>query len=130
MATVTKTRRSKTATTARRRTAKPKVPETPAVYAGAPIPAIRVYRRDMPEFKKCKAECWLLIGESTYTFANTYNDQLKSSFDARHYTYALNDKSRRKLDKKLEGDFVEVEVTDWPAWIMNAAATKRSRREK
>jgi hypothetical protein len=130
MATATKTRRTKTATAKPERNIRGRKPKAPAIYAGAPIPGLRVYRRDMPEFKKCKAECWLLIAETTYTFANTYNDQLKASFDAKHYTYALNDKSRRKIDKKLEVDFVEVEVTEWPAWITNAAATKRTRRAK
>ena len=130
MKTATKTRRAKTAATTRRRTAKPKMPKAPAGYAGAPIPALRVYRRDMPEFKKCKAECWLLIAESTYTFANTYNDQLKASYAAKHYTYDLTDKAKKKVEKKLETDFVEVDVTEWPAWITNATASKRTRRAK
>lgn len=96
-------------------------------YHGAPIHATKVYRRDMPEFKNCKAECWMLInGEESYTFANTYNGLLKSSYDATHYTYPLNPKSHKKVNAKAE-QMEEVEVTEWPTWIVNAAP-KRGRK--
>jgi hypothetical protein len=98
-------------------------------YQGVPIPATKVYRREMPEFKNCHAECWMLVNEQagTYTFANTYNSQLKASYHAGHYTYQLTDKSQKKVAKKSE-DMIEVEVTEWPAWITNAHALKRKAR--
>jgi len=130
MTTVTKTRRSRKSKLTPAIRAKTREPKAPSIYSGPPIPALRVYRRDVPEFQKCKAECWLLITDTTYTFANTYNDQLKASFDAKHYTYALTDAAKKKVEKKLEADFVEIDVTDWPAWITNAAAAKRTRKAR
>jgi hypothetical protein len=98
-------------------------------YKGTPIPATKVYRREMPEFKNCHAECWMLVNEQagTYTFANTYNYQLKASYDAGHYTYQLTDKAQQKVAKKAE-EMIEVEVVEWPAWIFNAHASKRKGR--
>lgn len=99
-------------------------------YQGASISATKVYRREMPEFKNCHAECWMLVNEQagTYTFANTYNSQLKASYDAEHYTYQLTNKAQKKVAKKAE-EMIEVEVTEWPTWITNAHASKRKARD-
>ena len=87
------------------------------------VQATKVFSRKMAEFKNCKATCWLLFNEKagTVTFANSYNSETpKSSYDASHYTYTYNPKVH---DKKMD-EMTELDVTDWPAWITNAAGRK------
>ena len=102
---------------------KVRAPKAPSNYAGAAIPATKVWYRAMPEFRNCKAECWMLENDiaGTTTFANTYNDQLKASYDPKTYTYATNDK---KLATKAEQMIEMTNPAEWPAWIVNAHGTK------
>jgi hypothetical protein len=92
-------------------------------YAGAPIPTVKAYRRQMNEFKNTTAHCWLVIGPETYTTLNTYKDgYLPASYDPKHYTYRLTDKSRKLIDKKLESQgYEEVEPDQWPTFLTGAA---------
>jgi len=105
----------------------------PALFLGT-LAATKVFKRTMTEFTNCKAYCWLLINEAnnTYSFANSYNGETpKASFEPKHYTYDLSDKAQKLIDKKLADaniGYEEIEVTDWPAWITNAAGTKKTRK--
>lgn len=101
--------------------------KAPNLYAGSPIPATKVFVRKMTEFKNCDAECWLLVNdkEGTYTFANTYNSQLKASYNPIHYTYQLNEAAQKKIDKKTK-NMTEVEADQWPQWI-TAPRTRKSK---
>ena len=101
-------------------------PKTTLTYTGAPMEALKVFSRSMPEFKNCEASCFLLVGEKTYSFANVYNGNLKASYDPKHYTYQLTEKAQKKLAKKIEAEgFEEQDVTEWPTWIVNAAGKTR-----
>jgi len=92
-------------------------------YAGAPIPSVKAYRRQMNEFKNTAAHCWLVIGPETYTTLNTYQDgYLPASYDPKHYTYPLTEKARKLIDKKVESQgYVEIEPDEWPSFLTGAA---------
>jgi hypothetical protein len=97
----------------------------PQLFQGK-VQALKVYRRRMPEFNKkagnaCEAYCWLIIlpGERT-TSTNTYDAEQtpKASWNPNHYAGPLNQK---KVDKKIEEqNYEEVEVDEWPAWLINS----------
>lgn len=96
-------------------------------YSGAPIPATKVYRRRMEEFKNCTAECWMLLDETrgTVCYANTYNGRLKASYDPTHYTHPLKPKVVAKKEEAME----EVEDREeWPEWV--TPAVRRTRGSK
>lgn len=101
--------------------------KAPAAYAGAPIPATKVYRRYMPEFKNTVATTWILFDEiaGVVVFANTYGtgDQLKASYDPTPYRFAYKPKVH---DPKMEAA-VDVPVHSWPNWITNAAGASKRR---
>lgn len=119
-----KTRKTIRRATKTRKTTK--LPEPTGVYSGPPIPATKVFCRKMPEFKKCTAEMWMLLNENdrTVTYANTYNGLLKASYDATHYTF----QAKEIVVARKQKDMQEVEVTDWPEWIVNTRGRKRRSR--
>jgi hypothetical protein len=131
MPVVTKSRKSRTTkgTKTTKATNKPTVAKTPTLYTGAPILATKVFRRKLEGFdakngNACPAYVWLLLGQDTVTFCNTYNEEMvpKASWKPETYTYAYKPKVH---DPKME-DMQEIDVTDWPNWITNiAGATKR-----
>ena len=101
-------------------------------YAGKPIEATKVFRKEMEGFgarthNRCKAETWIILHEQrkTVTYANSYNDVLKASFNPEHYTYPIKEKV---VAAKMEA-MQEVEVTEWPEWI-TSAAPRRSCKNK
>jgi hypothetical protein len=94
-------------------------PARPArAYAGPPIQATQLYRRDMPEFTNCRAACWMAVNEvaGTVTYANTYNDRLKASYDPAHYTFPAKPAVVARKAVAME----EVDVTDWPEFVVAA----------
>lgn len=105
-----------------------KIVKIAALYAGAPIPATRVFVRTMPEFKNTRAECWLLWNEvaGTVCFCNTYGGLLKASYNPEHYTFSYKAKVH---DSKMEA-MKEIDVTDFPQWITNAHARRRAVKAK
>ncbi|MDB5324961.1 MAG: hypothetical protein JWM57_530 [Phycisphaerales bacterium] len=126
----------KTTKATAKKTTKTPVPKAYPHYSGAPIAATpgEVWKREMPEFKSVRAECWLLINRTamTYTFANVYNDRLKASYKPEVYTYAITPKSEKKIAAKV-ADMMEVPPTDWPEWITAAdhvakPAARRTRK--
>jgi hypothetical protein len=108
------------------------------VYRGAAIPATRVLKRQMEEFKNCRAFAWMILNEQagTVTYANSYGQEgdgmPRASYDPAVYTYPIKEKV---IAKKLD-QYTEVEDRDeWPTWISFAAApvavpAKRSRKAK
>jgi hypothetical protein len=106
--------------------------KAPAAYAGKPIEATKVFRKQMGGFSKkqgngCKAEAWMILHEPriSVAYANTYNDLLKASYNPEQYTYPIKEKVVAAKMEAME----EVEVTEWPEWI-TSADPKRSRKSK
>jgi hypothetical protein len=128
----TKTEKT-TKTPAKARKNTPRIPKGPTSYQGAPLQATRLLTRRMSEFKNTTADCWLIINTiaGTYTFANSYKaGNLPPSYRPEKYTYTLTDKTSKKLEKKIEEQgFSEVEVTDYPAWVVPATPTKRKSKK-
>jgi hypothetical protein len=130
MATATKSRRHRTTkiTKASKPVTTAKAPKPISLFQGT-VAATKVFNRTMPQFKNCKATCWLLFNEidHTVTFGNSYNgDTPKASYDPKTYTYEYNPKVH---DPKMAG-MTEVEVDEWPQWIISAHATRRRRASK
>jgi len=102
---------------------KSRAPKVPAVYSRAPIEATRLFVRPMPQFKNCKAEMYMAVNEKeqTVTFMNVYNGLLKASYQAAHYTYAFNPKVHNKKMEEME----EVEVVDFPPFVVNAHSRRK-----
>lgn len=123
-----KTKTHKTA----KKTTKTQATKTTHLYAGAPIPATRLFRKDLP-FGNCDAVCFLALNEiaGTATYINAYGKkgsgevQPRSSFDPATYTYPI---KLKVIDKKMN-EMEEVEPDSFPSFITNAHAAKRRGRK-
>jgi hypothetical protein len=102
---------------------KARATKAPATYQGKPIEATRLFVRSMPQFKNCKAETYMAVNEKnqTVTFVNVYNGLLKASYQPDHYTYAFNPKLHNEKMEEME----EVEVVDFPSFVVNAHSRRK-----
>lgn len=87
------------------------------------LQATRVFERKLPGFK-CDAIQYVTVNDHahTVTHANAYKGRLSSKYRPEVYTFPLDE---AKLAGKVVG-MCEVEVTDWPEFII--AAVKPSGR--
>jgi hypothetical protein len=108
----------------------PKTPPINRYWTGSPVPATKLYRKQMEGFSakqhnKCNAIAWMLVNEvtQTTTYCNTYSEdcQPKASWNPEHYTHPIKDKV---LAKKLE-IYEEVEDREaWPSFVTFASKRK------
>ncbi len=119
----------------KKQTGKGKTEKTPRVkkpkptYSGAPVQATRLYTKKLETFKNTEAHVLMAINDDagTVTYLNTYcSGLLPQSYDASHYTYPLVEK---KVNKKIK-EMIEIEVTDWPSYVVQAGATTKKSRKR
>lgn len=86
--------------------------------SGQPIPATRVFVRDMEfDHEDVRTQSWILINEEegTRSYVNSYDGNLGVKNSPQVHPYSPDDK---KFIKKLDKEYEEVDIKDCPFAIL------------
>lgn len=87
---------------------------------GQPIPATKVYKKQVDNFsdQKTQVVSWMLINDNTgtITFVNTYDGRAGRKFDVAAATRPIGEVNEQEQKKRLK-NYSEVEISDCPVAI-------------